>query len=87
MSVDRSDDPTFFYSDDCPLCSGVLATLLPIFDERKITLVVRKPTPQELKVEGFAFPCLFIPRGVFGVKQPTMLVGEYLRKGLDDLLD
>lgn len=85
MATNYSASPVFFYADDCPRCPGTLKPVLEFFAAKDITLRVRKPNPQEMKVEGFAFPALFIPQGVLGVKKPCMLVGEHLMTGLTAL--
>lgn len=80
------DEAVFFYADTCPRCPAVLDEALIFFSEREVTLRVRKPTIQEMRVSGFGYPALFIPRGVFGLQKPHMLVGEYLMEGLAGLL-
>lgn len=85
MSTLHSETATFFFSDDCPLCPGVLDKILKVFADEKLPLRVRKPSVMEAKIEGFGYPALFIPATMLELGKPHLLVGKNLAEGLRSL--
>jgi hypothetical protein len=77
--------PVFFYSDDCPRCIPTLKKVLDKLSCRNISMLIKKPTPQELSNPGFAFPALYIPPMLLGNKSGMLLVGEGIADHLDTL--
>jgi hypothetical protein len=76
------DDSIFFYADSCPLCEPTVAEIAPWYAERRLSLVVRKPTLGELRTPGFSYPALLLPPGFGKLKTNTLLVGSGIYKTL-----
>lgn len=77
---------TFFYAEDCPRCGPTLLSVLPLFVEAGLQMIVRKPSREEMSTPGFAYPALFLPIGMLGLKQGILLVGEGMTDALQRIL-
>lgn len=76
--------PVLFYSPYCPICPNVIKFAVEHFSKKDITLMIRMPNLQE-KILVTGLPALFIPKELWNLDQPYLLIGSDIPKWLKDL--